>query len=41
MKRALTELEDEGLLSRFDGRGLLVGQNPVPRRLKITTICCC
>ncbi|MDO5605441.1 MAG: GntR family transcriptional regulator [Paracoccus sp. (in: a-proteobacteria)] len=36
VKRALAELEEEGLLSRFDGRGLLVGQAAAPRRVKIT-----
>ena len=36
VKRALIELEEEGLLSRFDGRGLLVGKGEVPHRLKIT-----
>ncbi|BCP52045.1 GntR family transcriptional regulator [Kaistia sp. 32K] len=37
VKRALARLEAEGLLSRFDGRGLLVGQRDAPRRLKITS----
>ncbi|MBB3979597.1 DNA-binding GntR family transcriptional regulator [Rhizobium azooxidifex] len=36
VKRALASLEEEGLVSRFDGRGLLVGRGEVPRRLKIT-----
>ncbi|MFT4013966.1 MAG: FCD domain-containing protein [Paracoccus sp. (in: a-proteobacteria)] len=35
VKRALAALEDEGLLSRFDGRGLLVGNKGIPRRVKI------
>ncbi len=35
VKRALSALEEEGLLSRFDGRGLLVGNNGIPRRVKI------
>lgn len=37
VKRALAELEEEGLVSRFDGRGLLVGTTAVPRRVKITS----
>jgi len=36
VKRALASLEEEGLLSRFDGRGFLVGKAGAPRRLKIT-----
>jgi len=36
VKRALASLEEEGLVSRFDGRGLLVGKGEAPRRLKIT-----
>ena len=37
VKRALASLEEEGLLSRFDGRGLLVGKTATPQRLKITS----
>lgn len=36
VKRALSSLEEEGLVSRFDGRGLVVGKGEAPRRLKIT-----
>jgi DNA-binding GntR family transcriptional regulator len=36
VKQALARLEEEGLLSRFDGRGLLVGKAGEPKRLKIT-----
>ena len=36
VKRALSSLEDEGLVSRFEGRGLIVGKGEPPRRLKIT-----
>ncbi|MCX5518274.1 GntR family transcriptional regulator [Kaistia defluvii] len=36
VKQALARLEEEGLLSRFDGRGLLVGTAGEPIRLKIT-----
>ncbi|HMO30865.1 GntR family transcriptional regulator [Enterovirga sp.] len=35
VKQALSRLEEEGLLSRFDGRGLLVGKGN-PLRVKIT-----
>ena len=35
VKRALSALEEDGLLSRFDGRGLLVGNKGIPRRVKI------
>ncbi|MBN9058031.1 MAG: GntR family transcriptional regulator, partial [Rhizobiales bacterium] len=36
VKQALAQLEEEGLLRRFDGRGLLVGATGEPKRLKIT-----
>ncbi len=36
VKQALSSLESAGLLSRFDGRGLLVGKTDEPRRIKIT-----
>jgi DNA-binding GntR family transcriptional regulator len=36
VKQALQLLEEEGLLSRFDGRGLLVGTGDVPKRIKIS-----
>ena len=32
VKQALARLEEEGLLSRFDGRGLLVGAASEPKR---------
>ncbi|OYZ87096.1 MAG: GntR family transcriptional regulator, partial [Xanthobacter sp. 17-67-6] len=37
VKQALSELESEGLLSRFEGRGLLVGRTETPQRVKITS----
>ncbi|HQS07437.1 MAG TPA: GntR family transcriptional regulator [Xanthobacteraceae bacterium] len=37
VKQALSELEGEGLLSRFEGRGLLVGRTETPQRVKITS----
>ncbi len=36
VKRALASLEEERLLSSFDGRGLLVGRTAEPNRIKIT-----
>jgi len=36
VKQALAELEDEGLVSRFDGRGLIVGRTSSPRRVPVT-----
>lgn len=36
VKQALTELEADGLLSRFDGRGLIVGRDAAPRRVPVT-----
>ena len=36
VKRALASLEEERLLSSFDGRGLLVGKTAEPNRIKIT-----
>lgn len=37
VKRALASLEEEGLVSRFGGRGLLVGKHETPRRLRLTS----
>ncbi|MFG1179295.1 GntR family transcriptional regulator [Xanthobacter versatilis] len=36
VKQALAELEEEGVVSRFDGRGLMVGRAAAPRRLPVT-----
>ncbi|MFG1379065.1 GntR family transcriptional regulator [Xanthobacter autotrophicus] len=36
VKQALAELEEEGVVSRFDGRGLIVGRGAAPRRLPVT-----
>jgi DNA-binding GntR family transcriptional regulator len=36
VKQAFAALEAEKLVSRFDGRGLLIGKASVPKRLKIT-----
>lgn len=36
VKQALSTLEQEGLLGRFDGRGLVVGADSTPSRIEIT-----
>lgn len=36
VKQALAKLESEGLVRRFDGRGVLVGMTSGPLRLKVT-----
>jgi DNA-binding GntR family transcriptional regulator len=38
VRQALSLLREEGLLNRFEGRGLIVGSSAAPRRDEITTV---